>query len=239
LPDLQSGDDKAKLAAINLLDGNLEPIVRNRLEVLVETTNSPLVRGAATRALDNIESKVEFYGYLETLFFGLSLGSVLLLVAAGLAITFGVMGVINMAHGEMIMLGAYTTYVVQLLMPENIALSIFISIPAAFLVSGLFSILVERGAIQFLKGCPLETLLATVGISLILQQLVRSIFSPLNRQVITPEFMSGALEINPVFSITYNRLYILFFALLVFVLLQLILKKTSLGLQVRAVSRHG
>ena len=235
---LESGDKASKLAAIDLLDGNLQPVVKNKLKQAAEEDGDDTVRQAAATVLKNIEGKIKFYEYLETLFFGLSLGSVLLLVAAGLAITFGVMGVINMAHGEMIMLGAYTTYVVQLLMPDNIALSIVVAIPAAFIVSALFGVLIERGVIQFLKGRPLETLLATFGISLILQQLVRTIFSPLNRQVATPEFMSGSLEINAVFSITYNRLYILAFALLVFFLLQLILKKTALGLNVRAVSQN-
>ncbi len=235
---LDAGERSEKLAAIGLLKGNLDPTVRNKLATVVESESDKSIAQAAAAALKTIEGKITFYGYLETLFFGLSLGSVLLLVAAGLAITFGVMGVINMAHGEMIMLGAYTTYVIQLLMPNHIALSIFIAIPAAFIVSALFGILIERGVIQFLKGRPLETLLATFGISLILQQFVRSIFSPLNRQVATPEFMSGALEINSVFSITYNRLYILVFALLVFFILQLILKKTSLGLNVRAVSQN-
>ncbi|MGH1440037.1 MAG: urea ABC transporter permease subunit UrtB [Cellvibrionaceae bacterium] len=242
---LKSNDAQARLSAINTLSGNLEPIVRNELLVLLEKNDdgsykesNRAVINAAEKAVASIDGSIKFYGYIETLFFGLSLGSVLLLVAAGLAITFGVMGVINMAHGEMIMLGAYTTYVIQLLMPNNIALSILIAIPAAFIVSASVGILIERGVIQFLKGRPLETLLATFGISLILQQLVRSIFSPLNRQVATPEFMSGAMEINPIFSITYNRLYILLFALIVFFVLQLILKKTSLGLNVRAVSQN-
>ena len=235
---LDVGDEQEKIAAIAVLKGNLEPVVRNKLSSVAENSESSPVKVAAEDALKSIESKIKFFGYLETLFFGLSLGSVLLLVAAGLAITFGVMGVINMAHGEMIMLGAYTTYVVQLLMPNHIEYSILVAIPAAFVVSGLFGILIERGVIQFLKGRPLETLLATFGISLILQQLVRTVFSPLNREVITPEFMSGALEINSVFSITYNRLYILIFALVVFFALQLILKKTSLGLNVRAVSQN-
>ncbi|MDT8397998.1 MAG: urea ABC transporter permease subunit UrtB, partial [Pseudomonadales bacterium] len=195
------------------------------------------LRAEAARVLAGISRKVEFYHFLEQLFFGLSMGSVLLLVATGLAVTFGVMGVINMAHGEMIMLGAYTTYVVQLLMPGMIAYSLLVAVPAAFLVSGSVGILIERGVIRFLNGRPLETLLATFGISLILQQTVRSVFSPLNRQVITPDWMSGSLQINPVLSLTYNRLYILVFALLVFVSLLLILKKTVLGLQVRAVSQ--
>ena len=242
---LNSNDIELRLAAIQLLSGNLQPVVRNNLMGLLEQNDdgsyqetNPVVVAAAAKAIAQIDGKIKFYRHLETLFFGLSLGSVLLLVAAGLAITFGVMGVINMAHGEMIMLGAYTTYVIQLLLPNHIALSIFIAIPAAFLVSASAGILIERGVIQFLKGRPLETLLATFGISLILQQLVRSIFSPLNRQVATPEFMSGVLNINPIFSITYNRLYILLFALIVFFVLQLILRKTSLGLNVRAVSQN-
>ncbi len=234
-----------KLHALKSLSGNLEPVVRNEILALLEKNDDGSYKetdfnviNAANKTLESIESNIKLYSYIETLFFGLSLGSVLLLVAAGLAITFGVMGVINMAHGEMIMLGAYTTYVIQLLMPNNIALSILVAIPAAFMVSACVGILIERGVIQFLKGRPLETLLATFGISLILQQLVRSVFSPLNRQVQTPDFMSGALEINPIFSITYNRLYILIFALVVFFVLQLILKKTSLGLNVRAVSQN-
>ena len=122
---------------------------------------------------------------VETILFGLSLGSILVLAAIGLSITFGVMGVINMAHGELIMLGAYTTYVVQTLMPGALEYSIFVAIPAAFMVSGLVGVGIERGVIRFLYGRPLETLLATFGVSLILQQAVRTIFSPLNRAVST------------------------------------------------------
>ena len=136
------------------------------------------------------------------------------------------------------MLGAYTTYVIQLLMPNAITASIFVAIPAAFIVCGLVGVLIERGVIQFLKGRPLETLLATFGISLILQQTVRSIFSPLNRQVSTPEFMSGTLQINPGLALTYNRLYIIIFSLIVFACLLLVMKRTSLGLYVRAVSQN-
>ncbi|WP_417598144.1 urea ABC transporter permease subunit UrtB [Oceanospirillum sp.] len=232
-----------KLNAIKTLEGSLENDVRNLLNRYA--TMSPehvdyhkSVSAAAAKALVSIEDKIEFYAFIDQLFFGLSLGSVLLLAAIGLAITFGVMGVINMAHGEMIMLGAYTTYVVQLLMPNHIEYSLWVALPAAFVVSGLMGIAIERGVIRHLHGRPLETLLATFGISLILQQLVRTIFSPLNRQVASPEWMSGSLEINPVLSLTLNRLYILAFALIVFFLLQLILKKTNLGLNVRAVSQN-
>ncbi|WP_028301604.1 urea ABC transporter permease subunit UrtB [Oceanospirillum beijerinckii] len=228
-----------QLEAIEALSGSLESEVRNLLARVSESENyEPAVNKAAASALVKIQDKVEFYAFIDQLFFGLSLGSVLLLAAIGLAITFGVMGVINMAHGEMIMLGAYTTYVVQLMLPNHIEYSLWLAIPLAFIVSGLMGVLIERGVIRFLHGRPLETLLATFGISLILQQLVRTIFSPLNRQVASPEWMSGSIEINPVLSLTLNRLYILAFALLVFFLLQLILKKTSLGLNVRAVSQN-
>ncbi len=243
---LQTSDVQAeRLNALETMDGSLEPIVFNTLSNLLaqdeaknnlETDN--LVRAKALELKRSIQQKIDFYALMEQLFFGLSLGSVLLLVATGLAITFGVMGVINMAHGELIMIGAYTAYVVQLLMPNTIEYSILVAIPTAFLVAGAVGVVIQRCVIRFLHGRPLETLLATFGISLILQQAVRSIFSPLNRQVISPSWLSGSLELNPIFSLTYNRLYILLFALLVFLILQLVLKKTSLGLNVRAVSQN-
>ncbi|EAR10388.1 urea ABC transporter permease subunit UrtB [Reinekea blandensis] len=233
-----SADTGARVASIERLSDSLEPDVRNLLVELSYETDAPVVAAEAQRALERIEGRVNFFGHVDTLFFGLSLGSVLLLASIGLAITFGVMGVINMAHGEMIMLGAYTTYVVQLLMPNHIDASLWVAIPAAFLVSGAFGVLIERGVIQFLHGRPLETLLATFGISLILQQLVRTIFSPLNRQVDTPSWMSGQFEINPVLFVTLNRFYIFVFALLVFAALVLVLSKTNLGLHVRAVSQN-
>lgn len=245
LSNLSSDDANSRLSALDDLQGSLQPAVKNKLQQMLTETSPGVfaepdaaVLAAAKKTAASIDGKVQLYSYLERIFFGLSLGSILLLVAAGLAITFGVMGVINMAHGELIMIGAYTTYVIQLMMPNHITASIFVAIPAAFIVSALFGILIERGIIQFLKGRPLETLLATFGVSLILQQLVRSVFSPLNRQVTTPEFMSGSLQINPVFSLTYNRLYILIFSLIVFFVLLLILKRTSLGLYVRAVSQN-
>ena len=238
---LKHGDITQRMSAAKALSGRLESEVRNALKAAIASTDAesePALLAALQKASRHSTARVERYELLNTLFFGLSLGSVFLLAAAGLAITFGVMGVINMAHGELIMLGAYSTYVVQQLMPNHIGLSILISIPVAFIVAGSVGILIERGVIQFLKGRPLETLLATFGISLILQQAVRSIFSPLNRQVFTPEWLSGSLQINPVLSLTYNRLYILLFALLVFAMLLLIMKKTSLGLRVRAVSQN-
>ena len=240
------GDDRAaRLDAVAVLGESLNTEARAKLSALLEKTEAGAyvepdraVRKAAGQALVNIDSNLQFYRGVETVFFGLSLGSVLLLAAIGLAITFGVMGVINMAHGELMMLGAYTTFVVQQLMPNHIDYSLFVAVPAAFLVAGLTGIAIERGVIRFLYGRPLETLLATFGISLILQQAVRTIFSPLNRSVETPSWMSGSWEINGVLSLTYNRLYIIVFALLVFAALLLILKKTPLGLQVRAVAQN-
>ncbi len=228
----------ARIASVMFLADSLEPAVRNLMIELADQVEEPRLAIEARVALNGIEGKIRFFNKVDTIFFGLSLGSVLLLASIGLAITFGVMGVINMAHGEMIMLGAYTTYVVQLLMPNYIDASIWVAIPAAFLVSGLMGVIIERGVIQFLHGRPLETLLATFGISLVLQQLVRSVFSPLNRQVDTPSWMSGSIELNPVLFVTLNRFYIFIFALLVFALLVLILNKTSLGLHVRAVSQN-
>tara|TARA_R110001592_G_scaffold233093_1_gene490602 strand:- start:6366 stop:7970 length:1605 start_codon:yes stop_codon:yes gene_type:complete len=225
-----------KVDAIKFLGGRLENDARNLLMQIKADEENAQIKAATSKALKTIEQRVENFQFVDKLFFGLSLGSVLLLAAIGLAITFGVMGVINMAHGEMIMLGAYTTYVVQMFIPVDY--SIWVAIPAAFVVSGLVGILIERGVIRHLHGRPLETLLATFGISLILQQLVRTIFSPLNRQVESPSWMSGSLDINPVLSLTLNRLYILAFALLVFGLLLLVLNKTSLGLNVRAVAQN-
>ncbi len=236
--DLDSGDSAVRLRAVRAVADSLHPAVRSRLMTLAAAEPDREVRAAADKALQSIESKVSLFGNLETLFFGISLGSVLVLAAIGLAITFGVMGVINMAHGELIMLGAYTTYVIQLWLPDAIEYSLLIAVPSAFVVSGLVGILIERCVIRFLYGRPLETLLATFGLSLVLQQAVRSVFSPLNRSVESPSWMSGTLEINSIFSLTYNRLYIVLFCLLVFAALFLVLKKTSLGLQVRAVSQN-
>ena len=245
LADLSSSDADTRLAAVQHVADDIGAEVYNGLLPLTQQNDDgsfaepdARVRSAAAIALRHIESRRKLYGGVETLFFGLSLGSVLVLAAIGLAIKFGVMGVINMAHGELIMLGAYTAYVMQQLMPQQIALATMLSIPAAFVVSGLMGVAIERGIVRFLYGRPLETLLATFGLSLVLQQLVRSIFSPLNRSVQTPAFMSGSLTINDALSLTYNRLYIVVFMFIVFAALLALLKRTSLGLKVRAVSQN-
>lgn len=236
--NLQSEDQAQQQAAINILADSLQPASLNALNAFIDTHPASSLLPVASKAVSKIKGKMKFYGNLETLYFGLSLGSVLVLAGIGLAITFGVMGVINMAHGELIMIGAYTTYVIQQLMPNHIGLSLLVAVPAAFVVSGLVGILIERSVIRFLYGRPLETLLATFGISLILQQAVRSIFSPLNRSVETPTWMAGLIDINPLLSLTQSRMYIIAFCLLVFVLLLAIMKRTKLGLQVRAVSQN-
>jgi urea transport system permease protein len=245
LATLDGSDTKARLQAIATLKQSLNQDVRNRLALLLEkspdgsfTETDEKVRRAAAAAVATIDGRRGFYGGVQTLFFGLSLGSVLVLIAIGLAITFGVMGVINMAHGELMMLGAYTTYSVQAAMPGHIGISILAAIPAAFLVAGLMGILIERTIIRFLYGRPLETLLATFGVSLVLQQSVRSVFSALNRSVVTPDWMSGSLRLNDAIEITYNRLYIVIFTLIVFSLILAVLKRTRIGLEIRAVSQN-
>jgi urea transport system permease protein len=245
LGTLDTGDPELRLAAVAALAGRLRPEVRNKLASLTEMSadgsfseSDARVRAAAADAVRRIDRRRAFYSNIETLFFGLSLGSVLVLVAIGLAITFGVMGVINMAHGELMMLGAYTTYVVQLAMPNHRGASIPVAIPAAFVVAGLAGVILERTIIRFLYGRPLETLLATFGVSLVLQQLVRTIFTANNRSVETPAWMSGTLQVNEAWSITLNRLYIIFFTLGVFAVLLFVLKRTRLGLEIRAVAQN-
>jgi urea transport system permease protein len=245
LAALDGSDAQARLDAVRALSGRLRPEVRNRLAALVDVSGggTPVepderVRRAAADVIRGIDRRRVFYSVIQTLLFGLSVGSVLVLVAIGLAITFGVMGVINMAHGELMMLGAYTTYVVQSAMPGHVGLSVLLALPAAFLVSGTAGVVLERSVIRFLYGRPLETLLATFGVSLILQQLVRSLFSANNRSVETPAWMSGTLMINPALAITVNRLVIIAFTLAVFAALLLVVKRTRLGLDIRAVSQN-
>jgi urea transport system permease protein len=236
ITELDGAEVETQAAAIETLKTVMAPAAINALRAY-EAPNAELAEQAAL-AIKSIEQKRDLYAKVETIFFGLSLGSVLALAAIGLAITFGVMGVINMAHGELIMIGAYTTYVIQLMMPDHIGISIIVAIPAAFVVAGLVGIGIERIVIRHLYGRPLETLLATFGISLVLQQAVRSIFSPLNRTVETPSWMSGAWQVNDVLALTWNRIYIIFFCFAVFMALIAIMKRTPLGLQVRAVSQN-
>ena len=235
---LGSTDPHIRLEAVNALRTDLSSESRAAVVRLQNTDEDETVREAASAVRIFHEQQVKLFGWAETLFFGLSLGSVLVLAAIGLAISFGVMGVINMAHGELIMLGAYSAWAMQQLMPQSIAAALLISIPIAFLFTGAVGIIIERTVIRFLYGRPLETLLATFGISLILQQVVRTFVSPQNVPVANPDFMSGVLQINGVFSLTLNRMYILVFCLVVFAALVALLKYSRFGLEVRAVSQN-
>ena len=199
---------------------------------------SPRPPAAAVVSIDRV---LQIWSLAESVYYGISLGSVLLLAAAGLAITFGVMGVINMAHGEMVMIGAYVTFVVQQLMhaylPSLYGISLLIAVPMAFLTSGLVGVAVERSLIRWLYGRPLETLLATWGLSLVLQQVVRSIFGANNQDVDTPGWMSGAFQLGGL-TLTFNRMYIILFAFLVVAALMAALRYTPLGLRMRAVTQN-
>jgi urea transport system permease protein len=199
------------------------------------------VSQGARDAVASIQGQLAMWAGVQNAWYGLSLGSVLLLAAIGLAITFGVMGVINMAHGEMVMIGAYVTFFVQEMIrlhnPALFGYSLLIAIPLAFVVSGAIGILIERSIIRFLYGRPLETLLATWGLSLILQQAVRTIFGPTNREVGNPSWMSGAFELGQI-TVTYNRLWIIIFTLAVFAGLLALLRFTRIGLEMRAVTQN-
>jgi urea transport system permease protein len=201
----------------------------------------PAAKADIDAAIASIQSNLAFWDLGQNIWYGMSLGSVLLLAAIGLAITFGVMGIINMAHGEMVMLGAYSTYVVQDVIrdayPGLFDWSLAIALPVAFLVTGAVGLIIERGVIRFLYGRPLETLLATWGISLILQQLVRTIFGPTNQEVGNPSWMAGSFPLGGM-TITWNRLWIVVFSLSVFFALLVLMKRSAYGLQMRAVTQN-
>ena len=237
---LASAKEADRIDAINVLRDRGDLDSRAVLSA-VPADQPPAIAQALAEAIKAIDNRLAVWSIAQNLWYGISLGSVLLLAAIGLAITFGVMGVINMAHGEMVMLGAYTTFVVQELIrtqaPWMFDYSLAIAIPLAFLVAALVGMAIERGIIQFLYGRPLETLLATWGISLVLQQAVRTAFGPTNREVGAPHFMSGAFEIGGL-TITWNRLWIIVFAGLVLAALLAVLRFTTLGLQMRAVTQN-
>jgi urea transport system permease protein len=238
-----SGDkasDEEKLAAVDIIRQRADQDALGVLSSLPPDTSAPVMKSAAT-AIAAIKNRLALWEAVQNAWYGISLGSVLLLAAIGLAITFGVMGVINMAHGEMVMIGAYVTFVVQeVIRARNPALfdySLAIAIPLSFLVAGCIGIVIERTIIRFLYGRPLETLLATWGLSLILQQAVRTTFGPNNRDVGNPSWMSGAFDLGGI-TITYNRLWIICFALAVFIALLGLLRFTRFGLEMRAVTQN-
>ncbi|MEZ5809809.1 MAG: urea ABC transporter permease subunit UrtB [Rhizobiaceae bacterium] len=240
----------ALLSGDGVPDRKIEAVERiakrgDRAALALLLRNSGTAEGELKTAIDagiaDVEADLAAWAAAQNVWYGISLGSVLLLAAIGLAITFGVMGVINMAHGEMVMLGAYTTFAIQELIrnsaPGLFDYSLLFAVPAAFVISGGTGFLMERGLIRHLYGRPLETLLATWGVSLILQQAVRTIFGPTNREVGNPSWMSGAFEVGQV-AITWNRLWIVVFALAVFAALYLIVNRSPAGLQMRAVTQN-
>jgi len=241
---LMAGSKEERLAAIRALGTATDPQVKNLLDEFRYAPDlDPELRKAAGEALASIENRLRLTGLAANLFQGISLGSVLLLAAIGLAITFGVMGVINMAHGEMITLGAYVAFVVQELFRTFLPSGVFggyllVAVPVAFLFAGFVGVLLERGVIRFLYGRPLETLLATWGVSLILQQAVRSVFGSPNKEVANPAWMTGGFDLLGGFTVTWNRLYIILFCFLVLGALVLILNRTSFGLHMRAVTQN-
>lgn len=237
------GDVAQRIKAVEALGAETSSDARSILAQVVNADPEEVVRKQAQAALTAVEGRLEMMGWLQNLLFGLSLGSILLLAAIGLAITFGVMGVINMAHGEMMMLGAYTAFVVQEIfratMPgEMFGLYLVVALPAAFLVSGAMGVLIERTIIRWLYGRPLETLLATWGVSLALQQLVRSIFGATNREVANPDWMSGSLSLLPGLDLTTNRAVIIAFGFVVLGGLAAYLRYSRMGLNMRAVTQN-
>jgi urea transport system permease protein len=235
--DRSVDEKRAAIQTIKTIGGN------DALSILSAVSGSidASLKGDLDAALAALQSKQKLWDMAQNVWYGLSLGSVLLLAAIGLAITFGVMGIINMAHGEMVMLGAYSTFMVQDLIrdhaPGLFDWSLTIALPVAFLVTGAVGLVIERAVIRFLYGRPLETLLATWGVSLILQQTIRSIFGPTNQEVGNPSWMSGSFLVGGM-TITWNRMWIIVFSLTIFFTLLVVMKKSAYGLNMRAVTQN-
>ena len=247
--NLKNADPQVRLAAVNTLASTSNPNVKTLLAVMVEkkpdgSYGEPdsLVRVAAIEALNNIQGRLARLELASHAFNGLSLGSVLLLAALGLAITFGLMGIINMAHGELLMIGAYATFIMQSLFrqyfPASIDWYLAAAVPFAFILTALVGMALERGVIRFLYGRPLETLLCTWGISLILIQIARATFGAQNVEVSNPSWMSGGVSFSSGLTLPYNRIVIIVFAIVVVGLVWFLLNKTRLGLFVRAVTQN-
>ncbi|MBC7609339.1 MAG: urea ABC transporter permease subunit UrtB [Polaromonas sp.] len=239
---LGSSDKAKRLGAAAQLAASKNPNTKTVLLDRIAKETDVDVKVALQAALAKVEASLEWGNKLGAIFSGISLGSILLLVALGLAITYGLMGVINMAHGELMMIGAYATYVVQGLfqkyLPGAFDWYLLAAVPVAFMASALMGAALERSVIRFLYGRPLETLLATWGISLMLQQLVRSIFGAQNVGVENPVWMSGGVQVLGNLSLPYNRLVIIGFAIAVLLGMAWLISKTRLGLFVRSVTQN-
>jgi len=242
--EISSPDKATRLAAVDELGDSANPnnkqILASRLEA--DGEQDPEVKEAIQAALKSIENHMATYDKIGQVFTGISLGSILLLAALGLAVTYGLMGVINMAHGEMMMIGAYATYIVQNLflhyLPNYFGWYLILSIPFAFMVTAIIGVIIERLVLRHLYGRPLETLLATWGVSLMLMQLVRSVFGAQNVSVENPSWMSGGLQLTANLILPNNRIYIIAFAALVLLMMWLLITKTRLGLFIRAVTQN-
>ena len=247
--EIRAGKESDRLAAIRTLAGSGSPRTPTLLQALLEkkpdgswVEPDAAIRAAAKASLADVRERLAWGDRVGLLFAGLSLGSILMIAALGLAITYGLMGVINMAHGELIMLGAYATYVVQNLfqtyLPGAFGWYLAAAVPASFVASGVVGMILERTVIRWLYGRPLETLLATWGISLVLMQSVRSIFGAQNVQVDNPSWMSGGVQAMSNLVLPWNRIYILIFSAAVVAGIWLLLTRTRLGLFVRGVTQN-
>lgn len=246
---LNSDDKEKRLQSLEVIAEYGNNDFKTDLEALVDKNekgeyleNDPEIRKTASKAISSLERRQFFINQAANFFYGLSLGSILLLAALGLAITFGLMGVINMAHGEMLMIGAYSTFVVQNIfkeyLPEFFDWYLIPAIPIAFTVSAVIGVILERTIIRHLYGRPLETLLATWGISLVLIQSIRLIFGAQNVEVANPYYLSGGVEVINGVVFPYSRIVIIIFVVFVVATVWALLQKTSLGLQVRAVTQN-
>ncbi len=241
---IASSDKQKRLEAIVALTASAQPSVKSLLQerMTAGRETDPEVRAALTSAIKTVEARLAWGERLGVVFTGLSLGSILFLVALGLAITYGLMGVINMAHGELLMIGAYATYLVQNLfrkfMPGAFDYYIIAAIPLSFMAAAVVGAILERTVIRWLYGRPLETLLATWGISLMLIQLVRTFFGAQNVPVENPSWLSGGVQVLPNLTLPFNRIAIIFFAFFVLAAVSLLISKTRLGLFVRGVTQN-
>lgn len=239
---LDSDDETQRQAAAEKLGEARQPLVRPLLQAQIEREQSASVKAALDKSLKTLERSLQINSLLAQGFTGISLGSILLLAALGLAITYGLMGVINMAHGELIMIGAYATWLVQVafkqMFPEMFDWYLLVAMPIAFITSALVGAAMERTVIRFLYGRPLETLLATWGISLVLMQGVRSLFGAQNVGVENPSWMSGSITLMGNLTLPWNRIIIIGFAVVVLVGVTLMIGKTRLGLFVRGVTQN-
>lgn len=241
--DFNSADEFTKLEAVKVLaDSNRPDVFALITQTLEQPQNNPALKAALLDAQNKIKTRLQISEWSGHVFSGLSTASILLLAALGLAITYGLLGVINMAHGELIMIGAYTTYVIQSFFKTHFAgwvdWYLVAAIPAAFLVSALIGMLIERTVIRPLYGRQLETLLATFGVSLILMQLVRMVFGAQNVEVSNVSWLSGGIAMTPSLMLPYNRIAIIAFTVAVLLLLLFLLNKTRFGLFIRAVTQN-